>query len=84
MKIRINDFARKRLDGIERMDQVGREEKNDEASERKRESRRKNLIYDKKNRKRRQSIIATSSRREWEISATIKKFTFLSSCPSDL
>lgn len=29
MKIRINDFARNRVDGIERMDQVGREEKND-------------------------------------------------------
>lgn len=29
MKIRINDLARNRVDGIERMDQVGREEKND-------------------------------------------------------
>lgn len=28
MKIRINDFARNRIDGIERMDQVWREEEN--------------------------------------------------------
>lgn len=47
MKIRINDLTRNRVDGIERIDQVEREEKNDGSARRKRESGWTNLIYDK-------------------------------------
>lgn len=38
MKIRINDLTRNRVDGIERIDQVERKEKNDGSARRKRES----------------------------------------------
>lgn len=48
MKIRINDFARNRVDGIERMDQVWREEENGgSASGKGKVDKGTNLIYDK-------------------------------------
>lgn len=73
MKIRINDLARNRVDGIERMDQVGREEKNDGRGKGKVGGR---IWFMIKNRKRRQSIIAASFRCEWEISAAKKNLLF--------
>lgn len=72
---------------MELKDQVGREEKKREGSVRGKGKVDGRIWFIMKNRKRKQSIIAASSRCEWKISAAKKKIYFLlfvSSCPSDL